>query len=159
VVTEPAPGLDVEYAHPLLAPPENVARVAQTLAPQLGGEDTVNIICGHGSKDVPGYNIPFLMLDDYLRKHHQRTCLATLDGAPGTGAAFENARQGKRVNFIPLLFVSSTHTTGDIMGEASASYVNQVGLPATLGDNLSRNASVLEMLAEGADRALKRFIR
>ena len=159
VVNTAAPGLDVEYGHPLLAPPENVARVASALAAQFGGEDTVNIVCGHGSKDVPGYNIPFLMLDDYLRKHYPRTRLATLDGAPGTAAAFETARAGgTQVRFVPLLFVSSAHTTRDIMGD-ERSYRGQLGLPATLGENLSRNAAVLEMLAEGADQALKRFIR
>jgi hypothetical protein len=69
VVMTPAPGLDVEYGHPLLAPPENLATVAKALAPRFGGEDTFNLVCGHGSKDVPGYNLAYVMLDDYLRKH------------------------------------------------------------------------------------------
>ncbi len=161
VVMTPAPGLDVEYGHPLLAPPENIAAVARTLAPRFGGEDTFNIVCGHGSKDVPGYNLAYLMLDDYLRKHYPRVCLATLDGTPGTDAAFSDARASgvSKIQFVPLLFVDSRHTSQDIMGEDAASYRSRLGLPATLADNLSRNAPVLEMLAAGAETALKRFIR
>jgi hypothetical protein len=63
------------------------------------------------------------------------------------------------VHFVPLLFVDSRHTTEDIMGAGDTSYRSQLGLPATLGDNLSRNAPVLELLAAGAELALKRFIR
>lgn len=161
VVMTEAPGLDVEYGHPLLAPPENIARVAQALEKQFGGEDSYTIVCGHGSKDVPGYNLPYVMLDDYLRKHYPRVCLVTLDGAPGTQAAFRDARASGRakVRFVPLLFVDSRHTSGDIMGEDAASYRSQLGLPATLAANLSHSAPVLEMLAAGANMALKRFIR
>jgi len=161
VVLTEAPGLDVEYGHPLLGSPENIAAVAKALAPGFGGEDSFTIVCGHGSKDVPGYNLAYLMLDDYLRKHYPRVRLATLDGSPGTDAAFRDARASgcAGVKFVPLLFVSSRHTTEDIMGESENSHRGQLGLPAALGDNLSRNAPVLELLAVGAESALKRFIR
>ena len=158
-LTVPTDGLDVEYGYPLLAPPENVARVAEALAPEFGGGDTVTIVCGHGNEKVPAFNIPLVHLDKHLRKRYQNVFLTTLDGPPGTEPAFADARKSglKKVKFIPLLIVAGGHVNDDIMSDNPESYRSQVGLEASNTLGLGNNPAVMAIWLESIDRTLDKF--
>jgi sirohydrochlorin cobaltochelatase len=152
-------GLNVEYGHPLLAPPENIARTVKALAPSFGGEDTVTILCCHGNEDVPGFNAPLILLDRYLRKHYRHVYLTTLEGPPGTEQAFADARKSglKKVKFIPYLIQAGRHMSKDIMGDSPKSYKRQLGLPATSESGLASNPAVMSIWMESLEWNLAKF--
>jgi sirohydrochlorin cobaltochelatase len=154
-----ADDLNVEYGYPLLAPPDNVARTADALAPKFNDEDTVTIICSHGNPKVFAFNVPLIQLDKYLRKHYQNVFLTTLDGPPGTEPAFADARKSglPKVKFIPFLIVGGGHLSEDIMGDDPESYRNQLGLPATAESGLGNNPAVMSIWMESLDWTLAKF--
>jgi sirohydrochlorin cobaltochelatase len=154
-------GLNPEYGYPLLAPPENVERVADILAPRFGGEDTVTIICGHGNDKMPALNTPYILMDKYLRKRYRRVFLTTLEGPPGTEPAFEAAKKLAlpRVIFIPLLVVAGGHLVRDIMGTKPDSYLSQLGVEAAADTGLGRDDKVMYIWMESIDRTLAKFAR
>lgn len=155
----PADNLNVEYAYPLLQPPDNIARTAKALAPEFGGKDTVTLICGHGSEKMPAFNVPLIRLDKYLRKHYKNVFLTTLDGPPGTEPAFADARKSglKKVKFIPLIIVPGEHLSHDITGDNPESYKSQLGLEASNTLGLYKSPAVMSLWIEGIDWALARF--
>ena len=151
--------LNVEYGYPLLALPENIARTAGALAPKFGDKDTATIICGHGNPDALAFNVPFIQMDKYLRKHYKNVFLTTLDGPPGTEPAFADARKSglPKVKFIPFLIVGGGHLSKDIMGDDPESYRNQLGLPATAEAGLGNNPAVMSIWMESLDWTLAKF--
>ncbi|MFA5316779.1 MAG: sirohydrochlorin cobaltochelatase [Dehalococcoidales bacterium] len=154
-------GLNVEYGYPLLAPPDNVERIADTLAPRFGGEDTVTIICGHGNEKMPVLNIAYIQMDNYLRKRYQRVFLTTLEGPPGTGPAFEAAKKLglPKAVFIPLLIVAGGHLVRDIMGTSPESYLSKLGLVASSETGLGSDPAVMSIWMESIDWVLTKFSR
>lgn len=160
-LTADATGLNVEYGYPLLAPPDNIERVADALAPRFGGRDTVTVICGHGNEKMPALNIPYILMDRYLRKRYQRVFLTTLEGPPGTASAFEDAKKLglTKAIFIPMLVVAGGHLVRDIMSTKSNSYLNQLGLEAAADTGLGRDERVMSIWMESIDRTLAKFSR
>ncbi|RJQ38109.1 MAG: hypothetical protein C4555_05430 [Dehalococcoidia bacterium] len=152
-------GLNVEFGYPLLAPPDNVARVADALAPHFGGQDTVTLIAAHGNGEVPTLNVPLLQMDSYVRKHYRNTFLATVVGPPGTEIAFADARETglKKVKFFPMLFVAGDRLTQAVMSDDPKSFKNQLGLEATTEAGLGSNKEVMKIWMESIDWTLARF--
>lgn len=153
-------GLNVEHGYPLLAPPDNTTRVADAIASRFGGEDTVNIVCNLGSIDVPTLNLPLLQIDSYLRKHYRRAFLATVNGPPGTEAAFSDARKLglKKVKFHPLVLGSGRRLLDAIIGDNPSSLKNQLGLEASCEHGLGDNTKVVDIWMESIDWTLAKFI-
>lgn len=154
-------GLNVEYGYPLLAPPDNIERVADTLSARFGGKDTITIICGHGNGKMPALNTPYLQLDKYLRKRYPRVFLTTLEGPPGTGPAFEDAKKLglTKAVFIPLLIVAGGHLVRDIMSTNPESYLSKLGLEATSETGLGSDPAVMAIWMESIDWVLAKFSR
>lgn len=152
-------GLNVEYGYPLLAPPDNIARVADALAPRFGGKDTVTIVCTQGNGEAPTLNIPLLQMDSYLRKRYQNVFLTTLSGPPGNEVAFEDVRKSglSKVKFIPLLFAAGARLTYPIMSASKLSYRKQLGLEATCDSCLGSNPAVMSIWMKSVDWTLARF--
>jgi sirohydrochlorin cobaltochelatase len=155
----PADDLNVEYAYPLLQTPDNIGRVARALEPDFGTEDTVTIICGHGSEKMPAFNLPLLRLDKYLRTHYHNVFLATLDGPPGNEAAFADALKSglKKVKFIPFIIVPGEHLSHDIIGDNPESYKSQLRLEVASTPGLYASPAVMSIWMEGIDWALVKF--
>jgi len=152
-------GLNVEYGYPLLAPPQNIDRVADALSPRFGGADTATIVCTQGNGEAPTLNTPLLQMDSYLRKHYKNVFLTTLSGPPGNEPAFESVRQSglKKVKFIPLLFASGARLTYPIMSESKTSYKKQLGLAATCDCCLGSIPEVIDIWMESIDWTLAKF--
>jgi len=152
-------GLNVEFGYPLLAPPDNVARVADALAPHFGSKDTATLICAHGNGEVPTLNVPLLQMDSYVRKHYKNVCLATVVGPPGTEMAFADIKKAglKKVKFYPMLFVAGDRLTQAIMSDDPKSFKNQLGLQATTEAGLGSNPEVMKIWMESIDWTLARF--
>ncbi|MFH0942262.1 MAG: sirohydrochlorin cobaltochelatase [Chloroflexota bacterium] len=152
-------GLNVEFGYPLLAPPDNIARLADALAPHFGGKDTVTLICAHGNGEVPTLNVPFLQMDSYVRKHYKNVFLATVVGPPGTETAFADIRKTglRKVKFFPLLFVAGDRLTQAVMSDDPKSFKSQLGLEATTEAGLGSNPEVMKIWMESIDWTLARF--
>lgn len=152
-------GLNVEFGYPLLAPPDNVARVADAMSAHFGGKDTVTLISAHGNGEVPTLNIPLLQMDSYVRKHYQNVFIATVVGPPGTEIAFADVRKTglKKVKFFPLLFVAGDRLTQAVMSDDPKSFKNQLGLQATTEAGLGSNKEVMNIWMESIDWTLARF--
>lgn len=155
-LTAPSGGLDVEYGYPLLAPPDNIERVARALEPKFGDSETATVLCSHGNAKHPGYNAQLLLMEKYVRKHYKSVFLVTLEGPPGTETAFTEIKKSgfKRVKFIPLLIVSGEHITRDIMGDGPNTYKSQLGLPATAEGGLGSDPAIMSIWAEAIDWTL-----
>jgi sirohydrochlorin cobaltochelatase len=149
-------GLNVSYGYPLLAPPQNVARVAQALAPRFGGEGIATLLCCHGNKQQPACNAPYILLDRYVRKNFKNVFAATLEGPPGTEEAFADIKKSgcRAVKFVPLLIVAGGHIANDVVGEKPHAYKNQIGLPATAEEGIGSNPAVMDIMLESIDWAL-----
>lgn len=156
VLLEPVDSLHVEYGYPLLGRPENIARVVKALEPRFGGEDTVTLICTHGNDKVPGYCIPLLLVDKYVRRHYKNVFVTTLHGVPGTGPAFEDTQKSglKKVKFLPFLIVAGDHVSKDIMADSPESYKSQLGLEATADTGMGNDPAVMSIWIESIDWAL-----
>ncbi len=159
IMMTPVEGLNVSYGYPLLAPPENVERLARVLAPSFGDAETVTLVCTHGNDKIPLLNIPLLQLDKYLRKHYKNVFVTSLEGPPGTEAAFADARASglHQVKFLPVLFTTGTHVVNDINGDAPHSYQSQLGMASTFVPGIARNESVMALWMESIDWALARI--
>lgn len=155
----PADGLNVAYGYPLLAPPDNIARLARALEPSFGSADTVTLICCHGNTKIPLLNVPLLQLDKYVRKHYQNVFVTSLDGPPGTEAAFADALASglHKVKFLPFLFTSGAHVVNDINGDEPHSYKSQLGMEATFVPGIAQNLPVMDLWMESIDWALNQL--
>jgi len=158
-LTTPAEGLDVEYGYPLLAPPDNIERVARALEPKFGNNETATVLCSHGNAKHPGYNAQLLLMEKYVRKHYRGVFLVTLEGPPGTEAAFAEIKKSgfKGVKFIPMLIVSGEHITRDIIGDGPNTYKSQLGLPATSEGGMGSDPAIMNIWAESIDWTLARL--
>lgn len=159
ILTTPADGLDVEYGYPLLAPPGNIERVVRALEPKFGDSATATVICSHGNAKHPGYNAQLLLMEKYVRKHYQSVFLVTLEGPPGTDAAFTTIKKSgfRQVKFIPLLIASGEHISRDIMGDGPNTYKNQLNLPATAESGMGSNPDIMSIWIESIDWTLARL--
>ncbi len=159
VLLEPVDGLNVEYGYPLLGHPDNTARVVKALEPRFGGADAVTLICTHGNDKVPGYCIPLMLVDNYVRKNYQNVFVTTLHGVPGTGPAFADTRKSglKKVKFVPFLIVAGDHVTRDIMADTPDSYKTQLGLEATADAGMGNDPAVMSIWIESIDWSLARL--
>jgi len=157
----PATGLNVDYAYPLLQPPDNIARVAMALETDFGDKGCVTLICGHGSEKMPAFNVPLIRLDKYLRKHYKNVFLTTLGGPPGTETAFADARKSglKKVKFIPFIIVPGEHLSHDITGDNPESYKSQLGFEASYTLGLYKNPGVMSIWLESIDWALSKLTK
>jgi len=156
VMMAPADGLNVSYGYPMLAPPDNIARLARALEPGFGGADTVTLICGHGNAKIPLLNVPLLQLDKYVRRHYQNVFVTSLDGPPGTEAAFADAKASglHKVKFLPFLFATGAHVVNDINGDEPHSYKSRLGMESTFVPGIARNPDVMRLWMESIDWAL-----
>lgn len=159
ILITPVEGLDVEYGYPLLTPPDNIERVAHALEPKFGDSETATVLCSHGNAKHPGYNAQLLLMEKYVRKHYHSVFLVTLEGPPGTEAAFAEIKKSgfKKVKFIPLLIVSGEHIARDIMGDGPKTYKSQLGLPASAESGMGSNPAIINIWAESIDWTLARL--
>jgi sirohydrochlorin cobaltochelatase len=155
----PTDGLNVAYGYPLLAPPDNTAKLARALEPGFGAADTLTLICCHGNAKIPLLNVPLLQLDKYVRKHYQNVFVTSLDGPPGTEAAFADVKASGlgKVIFLPFLFTTGEHVVIDINGDEPHSYKSQLGLESTFVPGISRNLPVMQLWMESVDWALNQL--
>ena len=156
VLMAPADGLNIAYGYPLLAPPDNIARLARALEPSFGAADTVTLICCHGNTKIPLLNVPLLQLNKYVRKHYKNVFVTSLDGPPGTEAAFADAKASglPKVKFLPFLFATGAHVVNDINGAEPHSYKSQLGMESTFVPGIAQNPPVMQLWMESIDWAL-----
>lgn len=159
VMMTPADGLNVAYGYPMLAPPDNIAKLARALEPGFGAADTVTLICCHGNAKIPLLNVPLLQLDKYVRQHYQFVFVTSLDGPPGTEAAFADALASglQKVKFLPFLFATGAHVVKDINGDEPHSYKSQLGMESTFVPGIARNLPVMQLWMESIDWALNQL--
>ena len=152
-------GLNVEFGYPLFAPPDNIARTVKVLAPRFGGEDTVTLLCAHGSGEASTLNTPLLQMDSYVRKHYQNVFLATLEGPPGRKPATEDIRKSglSKVKFFPLLFTTGGRLTTAFMGDDPSTLQSQLGLEATTIPGLASDPEIMSIWMESIDWSLAKF--
>lgn len=152
-------GLNVEYGYALLAPPDNIARVAEALSPRFGDEDTVTIVFTNGNDTVPVRNWPLIQLDRHLRKHYPNVFLTTLGGKPGIEAAVADARKSglKKVKYIPFYFVVGKNAIYNIMGDTPNTLKSRVGLEATIEPGLAWDRAIMSLWMESIDWTLAKF--
>ena len=158
---QPHPGLRVRFTKPLLADIFNVEPLVQSLVPLFGGEDTANILAGHGgvSEEEFHLNAPFFGMDEYVRWRYKNVFVATVHGPPGTERAFADVRKGgfRQVIFIPLFLTTSEHTTKDIMADTPESWKSQLGLPARAEVPFCDNPVVIEVYMNYLGSVLAEF--
>ena len=114
------PGLRVEFGETLLQRWEGVHEVVKLLSRDfLPPPEGCNVIVAHGSPQTGvGSNSTYLGLDRYLSRRFPNAFLGCVEGVVTREDALEPAKAcaGKRVRFIPLMFVGGDHIMNDIMG-------------------------------------------
>ena len=161
IYEHPTQGLNVKYSKPLLADIFNVEPLVQSLVPLFGGEDTANILAGHGgvSEEEFFVNAPLLGMDEYVRCRYKNVFVSTIHGPPGTERAFADVRKGgfRQVIFIPLFLTTSEHTAKDIMADTPESWKSQLGLPARAEIPFCDNPVVMEVYMNYLGSVLSQF--
>lgn len=149
-------GIRVRYGQPLMADNGKVAALARALAPRFGGPDTFTILCGHGNDHRPGHNRRLIALDRHVRATYPDVAVATVEGEPGTEAAFAAVRASglRKVKFLPLMIVAGDHVMNDVMGEEEESWRSQLGLEATADGGMGGDPAVVDLFLAHLDRAL-----
>ena len=119
------PGLRIELGEPLLHRWETVRQVVGILSRDfLPPAEGCNVVVAHGSPQTAvGSNSTYLGLDRYLSRRFPNAFLGCVEGIITREDALETAKAhgGKRVRFIPLMFVAGDHVMSDIMGEDGGS--------------------------------------
>jgi len=147
----------------LLADIFNVPPLVQSLEPLFGGEDTANILAGHGGVwDEELYvNGPLFGMDEYVRWRYKNVFVATVHRSriDLTERAFDDVRKGgfRQVFFIPLFLTASEHTDQDIMADTPESWKTQLGLPATATVPFCENPVVMEVFMNYLESVLAEF--
>ena len=153
--------LKVKLTPSLLADIFNVPPLVQSLEPLFGGEDTANILAGHGGVWDEEFfvNAPLFGMDEYVRWHYKNVFVATIHGPPGTERAFADVRKGgfRQVIFIPLFLTDSEHTDQDIMADTPESWKSQLGLPAKATEPFCDNPVVMEVFMNYLGSVLAEF--
>ena len=163
IYEQPTQGLNVKYSKPLLADIFNVEPLVQSLVPLFGGEDTANILAGHGgvSEEEFFVNAPLLGMDEYVRWRYKNVFVATIHRArlDLTERAFADVRKGgfRQVIFIPLSLIASEHTDQDIMADTPESWKSQLGLPARATEPFCDNPVVMEVFMNYLGSVLAEF--
>lgn len=118
------PGLRIEVGETLLHRWESVREVLGVLSRDfLTPDQGANVLVAHGSPttNAPS-NAAFLGIDRYVSRKYPNVYLGCVEGiVPAEDAlAAAVAHPGKRVRFLPLLFVGGDHAMNDIMGESDS---------------------------------------
>ncbi len=115
------PGLRIVVGEPLFLRWENVHEVLEILAKEfLPPEEGINVLSAHGTEVTSdGANVTYLGLNWLLENHFPNVILATVEGIPDAESALKKAKAypGKKVRFIPLMFVAGDHVMNDIFGK------------------------------------------
>ncbi len=157
VLETPVPtGLRVRYGKPMLADAAKVAEFAEVLSARFGGADEVTILCGHGNDRHGEFNAMLVALDKHLRADYENVFVATVEGQPGTEAAFADARKSgkKKVKFVPIMVVAGDHIMNDVMGDKGESWKHVLGLPAACDGGLGCNDAVVDLFIRRLRAAL-----
>lgn len=142
-----ATGLTVEYAWPLLATPESVARVGKILlADSRGG--TVTVVC----PGVDRSNLSFLRLDSYLRR---RGALALAGGDIKSAVAGLRA-SGKAVCLRPLFLTPASGVTMALMADLTGN-LKEAGVEYRVERGLDYYARIMAVWLDDVARALASF--
>jgi len=114
------PDLRIVVGEPLLFRWEYVREVLEALSREfLPPGEGVNILVAHGTDvTINGANITYLGLDWLVRHHWSNVLVGTVEGVPDAESVLREAVKypGKRVRFIPFMFVAGDHIMHDIMG-------------------------------------------
>ena len=120
-ICERFPGLRIVVGEPLFLRWENVHEVLEALEKEfLSPEEGINILAAHGTEVTSdSANITYLGLAWLLEHHYPNVHLATVEGLPDAESILQEAQKypGKRVRFIPFMFVAGDHVMNDIMGQ------------------------------------------
>ncbi|OAG28230.1 sirohydrochlorin cobaltochelatase [Thermodesulfatator autotrophicus] len=115
------PGLRIVVGEPLFTRWETIHEVLDILSKEfLKPKEGINILAAHGT-DVTcdTGNITYLGLDWLLNRHFPNVMVATVEGIPDAEGVLKKAisYRGKKVKFIPIMYVAGDHVMNDIFGE------------------------------------------
>jgi sirohydrochlorin cobaltochelatase len=114
------PGLRIEVGETLLHRWESVRAVVDVLARDfLSPEQGCNVLVAHGSPTTAASsNTVLLGIDRYLSRRYPNAFLGCVEGivTREDTLAAAKAHPGRRVRFLPLLFVGGDHVMTDVMG-------------------------------------------
>lgn len=131
------PGLRVELGETLLHRWESVDAVLAVLARDfLPPSEGANVLVAHGSPTTGApSNLTLLGLERRLRQRYPNAYLGCVEGiAPAEEAlSAAKAHPGKRVRFLPLLYVGGDHVMSDVMGDGE-SWKNEVAKAGKTAD-------------------------
>ncbi len=167
IVMVPAKGLNIKYGFPLLSEDADFDKLFKVLEPKFASEkDSVTILCAHGNDHHPEFNAALMEMDKYALKHRKNTFLATVEGQPGTGQAFADAkaaavkfakqsRESGKVHFVPMMLVAGDHIMNDVMGDEEDSWKNILSpMTATAEKGMGVNLDVLKIYIEHLNRVI-----
>ena len=124
------PGLKIEIGETLLQRWEGVREVVAAIAAGfLPPEEGANVVVAHGTPTThSGANIAILGLERHLLRNYPNAYVGTIDGviAPEEALGPATAHPGKRVRFVPLMYVAGDHVMNDVMGEGAESWRSRV---------------------------------
>ena len=148
VLETPATGLTVEYAWPLLATPESVARVGKILI-SAPCEEMATVVCPAGGEES---GPSLIRLDGYLRRHGSLALFArNLERA-----ADEPRTSGGNICLRPLAMTLEGEATMAPMREL-ASVLKEAGINCRLERGLDYYAQIIAIWLDDVARALNAF--
>ncbi len=113
--------LEIEVGTPLLLHWEGMEKVLESVAKDfLPPEKGCNVLVAHGTGETDNQaNITYLGLDRLLKLHYTNVVVGSVEGIVTRDYALETAKKcpGKRIRFIPFMYVAGDHIMNDIMGQ------------------------------------------
>ena len=159
VYQTPTVGLQIKYGPSLLKGGRNIDAVLNAVSGYFGGEKDLTILIGHGSDTDERSNVPFLQMDEYLKRNRPDTFLCMIHGSPSPDEILSRikASQYHRVVFVPLMMTTSEHILHEVIADEPKSWVSRLGLPYHVAPSLSETPQVMEIYYKSIEDALERF--
>jgi len=114
-------GLRIEAGQTLFQRSDALREIVELLSNDfLTDEQGVNVLVAHGSPlTQAAANNTLLELNRYVSASYPNVLLGCIDGVVAKEEAMAKAKAhpGKKVRFIPLMYVAGDHVMNDIMGE------------------------------------------
>ncbi len=115
------PGLRIAVGEPLFYRWEKVREVLGEVSKEfLPPEEGINVLVAHGTDiTVNDANIAYVGIAKLVKGLYPNVILGTIEGIPDAQSTLREAMEypGKRVRFIPFMFVAGDHIMNDVMGK------------------------------------------
>ncbi len=114
-------GLRIAVGEPLFYRWENVKEVLEEVSKEfLPPREGINVLVAHGTDiTVNDANIAYMGVAEMVESLYPNVILGTIEGIPDARSTLKKAvgYPGKKVRFIPFMFVAGDHIMNDVMGK------------------------------------------